>query len=82
MLVPVYNDNAYIDEALASIAQQSISDFEVIIADDCSKDGSLERAENWSGRDERFRVIKNATNIGMTRNWNRWLICQIDRTRA
>ncbi len=46
VLVPVYNDSAYIDAALASIAKQSFTDFEVIIADDGSQDRSVQKSED------------------------------------
>jgi glycosyltransferase involved in cell wall biosynthesis len=73
VIVPMYNDSAFIDIALLSIVKQSYTEFEVIISDDCSEDDSLERARLWVKRDNRFRVIHNKINIGMTRNWNRAL---------
>jgi len=66
----MYNDSAFIDTALLSVARQSHTDFEVIISDDYSKDDSLKRADGWVKRDHRFRMIRNRKNIGMTRNWN------------
>lgn len=73
IIVPVYNDERYLSEALRSIADQSFRDFEVIVCDDGSTDRSPETAEEFSGRDRRFRVVRNPSNVGMTRNWNRAL---------
>jgi glycosyltransferase involved in cell wall biosynthesis len=73
VLVPVHNDARYLDASLGSIAAQSFENFEVIMSDDCSTDGSLELCREWAGRDSRFRLIRNETNLGMTQNWNRAL---------
>ena len=73
VLVPVYNDGAFLDGTLASIAAQSCGDFEVVISDDGSTDDSPAVAGRWQARDPRFRYYRNPANLGMTRNWNRAL---------
>jgi glycosyltransferase involved in cell wall biosynthesis len=73
VLVPVYNDGAFLDGTLASIAAQSCGDFEVIISDDGSTDNSSAIAGEWQARDPRFRLHRNPVNLGMTRNWNQAL---------
>lgn len=73
VLVPAYNDGRFLDQALASIAGQTLTDFEVIIADDGSADDSLAIASRWASRDRRFRLVSNGRNLGMTANWNRAL---------
>lgn len=73
IVVPVYNDENFLREALQSIAEQSFRDFEVIICDDGSTDRSREIAREVSSRDARFRLVANRENVGMTRNWNRAL---------
>ena len=40
VVVPIYNVEAYLNEALTSVAQQTLRDFEVIMVDDGSTDGS------------------------------------------
>lgn len=73
VLVPAFEDAPYLDEALASVARQEIAELEVVIADDASSDATPEIAEGWSRRDPRFRLVRNARNLGMTENWNRAL---------
>ena len=70
IIVPVYNDAAFLSVALQSIASQTLRDFEVVISDDCSSDNSREIAEEFVRRDPRFRLRINPVNLGMTRNWN------------
>lgn len=73
VLVPAFEDAPYLDEALASVARQEIAELEVVIADDASSDATPEIAEGWSRHDPRFRLVRNARNLGMTENWNRAL---------
>lgn len=71
ILVPAYNDAAYLEDALSSIAAQTVADYEVIIADDASTDATPEIASAWATRDARFRWVRNERNLGMAENWNR-----------
>ncbi|HVS10406.1 MAG TPA: glycosyltransferase [Planctomycetota bacterium] len=73
VLVPCFNDGRFLGEALASIAAQSFGDFEVVVSDDASSDDSAAIAEAWAARDPRFRLLRNAENLGMTENWSRAL---------
>jgi glycosyltransferase involved in cell wall biosynthesis len=57
VLVPVRNGEAYLDEALRSIAEQTHEDLEVIVVDDGSRDASAEIARGWAERDSRFRLV-------------------------
>lgn len=70
VIVPVFNDQAFLPESLASLEAQTFDDFEVIVSDDASSDGSVAVAESFAQRDARFRVSRNPVNLGMTRNWN------------
>jgi glycosyltransferase involved in cell wall biosynthesis len=62
VIVPVYNVRDFLEEALDSIERQSFRDFEAIIVDDGSTDGSGEIAKTFCARDERFKYFhqKNA----------------------
>ncbi len=62
--MPVYNGEAYLAEAIESILGQSFADFEFIIVDDASTDGSLEIAERHQRRDRRVQLIALAENGG------------------
>jgi glycosyltransferase involved in cell wall biosynthesis len=55
--VPVRDAEAYLGEALESLAQQTHEDLEVIVVDDGSRDASGEIARDWARRDRRFRVV-------------------------
>lgn len=58
--VPSYNYAQFIDACLASIQQQTHSDFEVLIADGGSKDGSLEIIQRFCIEDMRFRLVSTS----------------------
>lgn len=69
IVVPVYNVELYLDECLESIAAQTFDDFEVVLVDDGSTDGSAALAQAFADRDDRFRLVlqKNA-GLGAARN--------------
>jgi glycosyltransferase involved in cell wall biosynthesis len=69
--IPVYNCRAHIAEAVDSVLHQTFSDFELIIIDNCSTDGTYELLQDYS--DPRIRLVRNDTNIGACGNWNRAL---------
>jgi glycosyltransferase involved in cell wall biosynthesis len=60
--MPVYNTAKYLNEAIDSILNQTYKDFEFIIIDDCSTDGSLDIIKTYS--DDRIILIENETNKG------------------
>ncbi len=62
IILPVYNGERYLREALHSITAQSMPDFECIIVNDCSTDGSLAIAEEFAKNDARFSIITNEKN--------------------
>ncbi len=57
VLMPCYNVAATVDETLASLADQTWDDFEVIAVDDGSEDSTPDILETWTARDSRFRVL-------------------------
>jgi glycosyltransferase involved in cell wall biosynthesis len=69
--VPVYNGEAYLDQALDSIAGQTWQDYEVIVSDNASTDRSAEICLARAARDSRIRYHRNDVNIGGDRNHNR-----------
>jgi glycosyltransferase involved in cell wall biosynthesis len=78
-VVPSYNHEKFIDEALDSIEQQTYSYIEVIIVDDCSNDATLLRALTWLKRvTEKRRFLRvlveqNNDNLGAHATINRGL---------
>ena len=67
--IPVYNRLGYIEEAVESVVSQTETDFELVIVDNCSNDGTWEYLKQLS--DERIRVFRNEQNIGMVFNWRK-----------
>jgi len=65
VLMSVYNGFPYLSEAISSILQQTYSDFEFIIIDDCSVDGSLQLIEKYAASDARIKLIKNQSRLGL-----------------
>lgn len=71
VLMTVYNGMPYLPLAIESILQQSFSDFELLIINDCSTDASREMILSYS--DPRIRLVDNPENIKQTRSLNRGL---------
>lgn len=71
VIMPSYNAEAFLDAAIASVVGQSVADWELIVIDDCSADGSFEIARQWQQRDRRIMAVRNDVNAGVarTRNW-------------
>lgn len=55
--MPVYNSGSYLDISVKSILSQSFSNFELILVDDGSSDGSSDRCDYWSEQDHRVVVL-------------------------
>lgn len=66
--MPVHNALPYLDAAVESILRQTVADFEFVILDDASTDGSTERLREWSGRDLRIRLIELEEKQGPARS--------------
>jgi glycosyltransferase involved in cell wall biosynthesis len=64
VLVTAYNREAYIAEALESVLAQTMADFELIVSDDCSTDGTVRIVEEYARRDPRIRLSVNSRNLG------------------
>ena len=71
VLLSTYNDLRFLPEAVDSILAQTLADFEFLVIDDDSTDGTREYLERL--RDKRVRVVRNASNHGLTRSLNRGL---------
>lgn len=68
ILLPVYNAEAFIRESIQSLLNQSFSDYELLIVDDCSTDKSYQEILKFS--DKRISVFKNDTNKGIVYSLN------------
>jgi glycosyltransferase involved in cell wall biosynthesis len=69
VVVPFYNVEDYIGDCLDSLARQTFDDFEVILVDDGSRDGSAQIAKSFCERDNRFRLVTQENQgLGPARN--------------
>ncbi len=69
VVVPVYNVAPYLEACLESLAQQTLTDLEVVMVEDGSTDESATIAERFVARDERFRLVRQANaGLGAARN--------------
>lgn len=71
ILMSVYNGEKFISETIDSVLLQSFNDFEFIIIDDGSTDGTYKILEKSYSRDKKIIIIKNETNIGLTGSLNK-----------
>ncbi len=72
--LPCYNRQDYIAEAIESVLSQNFGDFELIITDNCSTDGTVEIIKEYAAKDSRIRFYVNDRNLGPTSNFNSGLI--------
>jgi glycosyltransferase involved in cell wall biosynthesis len=68
-VVPCYKLAHLLPECINSILSQAFQDFEVLIMDDCSPDNTADAARSF--RDSRVKHIRNDTNLGHLRNYNK-----------
>ena len=71
ILVPTYNRRAFIGPCLESALAQTYQDFEVVICDNVSDDGTWELCQEFASRDSRIKLFRNQANIGPVANWVR-----------
>lgn len=69
IIIPCYNSENFIDELLASIINQTFEDFEVIVVNDGSTDGTKKRVENWLRTDNRVKYFEQQ-NKGLCESHN------------
>ncbi|MHA7129394.1 glycosyltransferase family 2 protein [Algoriphagus namhaensis] len=70
VVIPVYNTEKYVAEAIESIQNQTFTDWELILVDDCSADSSVEVCMSYAEQDSRIRVIRQEQNQGALKSRN------------
>ena len=80
VIVPVYNTEKHLMRCVKSIVDQTYTDFELILVDDGSSDGSPEICDEWTGRDCRIHVThkknggaSSARNAGLAIAKGKWV---------
>jgi glycosyltransferase involved in cell wall biosynthesis len=71
VILPVYNTEKFVAQAIESILNQTFVDFELIIADDGSKDGSCKIVNAYAEQDDRIIISHNEINQGKVKTVNR-----------
>jgi len=64
IITPLFNSATFIEETIESVISQTYNDWEMIIIDDCSNDGSLELVKDIAKDDLRIRLISLKNNLG------------------
>lgn len=67
IIIPTYNGEKYLKEALDSILCQTFQDWELIVVDDCSTDGTRDIVNQYINNDSRIRMIERTCNSGSAR---------------
>jgi glycosyltransferase involved in cell wall biosynthesis len=70
VIMPVHNSEAFLSEAIQSILDQTHTNFELVIVDDCSEDTSWTIASEFASRDSRIKLMRNQTNLGIVKTRN------------
>jgi len=73
VLMGAYNEEARLKDTIDSILSQTYTNFEFVIVDDGSKDGTAEILRRYATNDRRIVIVKNPQNIGLTKSLNRGL---------
>lgn len=69
--MPTYNVEPYVRESIESVLNQTFTDFQLLVMDDHSTDGTLEVVRKID--DPRIRIVQNEKNVGLSENLNRGL---------
>ncbi len=80
VIVPVYNSEEYLSKCVQSILSQTYTNFELILVNDGSSDGSLQLCKKWADKDRRIIVIdkinggvSSARNAGIEKAVGNWI---------
>lgn len=66
IIMAAYNSEDTIEQAIQSVLNQTYQNYELLVVDDCSNDDTVDIVKNISLKDNRVRLIRNETNIGVS----------------
>lgn len=69
--LPVFNGEAFLRQAVDSILAQTYTDFELLLSDNCSTDGTAAICQSYLMADQRIRYVRQPENIGAAKNYNK-----------
>lgn len=70
VIIPVYNAERFVESAVRSIMNQTYTDLEILITDDCSTDGSFEILQRLAAEDSRITLYRNESNLKIVKTLN------------
>lgn len=65
IIIPVFNTEKYIERCLKSCIEQTYSNIEIIVVDDCGQDQVTQIVERYAKEDARIRIVRNQRNLGV-----------------
>lgn len=71
VIMPVYNCETYVSAAIRSVLRQTVENWELIVIDDRSADGSMAVVRELCGDDRRITLLQNEENSGVSKTRNR-----------
>lgn len=74
VVMPLYNAEKFVKKAIDSVLNQTYKNFELIIVDDCSSDGSLEIVKKLANNNEEIKIISNKENSGVSKTRNKGIL--------
>lgn len=78
VVMPIYNAQRYLTQAIESILSQSLENFEFILVNDASTDKTLQIINKFKKKDNRIKIINNKKNLQMAKSLN----LAIDQTKS
>ena len=73
VVIPTFNRQAFIGEAIESVQKQTFSDWEMLIVDDASTDNTESIVKEYVQKDPRIKYYKNEKNLGIAKTRNKCL---------
>ena len=71
VIMSVYNGETYLEEAINSVCNQTFTDWELIVINDCSSDKTDEILDKYAKADKRIRVYENEVNLKLPSSLNK-----------
>ena len=73
VIMPAHNAERFLEEAIQSVISQTVTDWELLVIDDCSSDNTRQIAAEFAQKDPRIRLLANEQNMGVAKTRNRGL---------
>ncbi len=71
VLIPCYNVENYVVESISSIMDQTYTNLEIVVINDCSTDSTLQKLQELAEEDSRIKIYNNETNLKLIKTLNK-----------